>query len=180
MFPAWAASRPPEHAQNCRPVETAGVGPGGYGNFRNLFADPAGARIGYLIYENGKPYPRGNLSLPVRTEWVANLIAPLSGGRNFYAGLPPLSFLYRVDSATKSRRNYATSATGVLDFFRLSADARMVAFIEEQRDYKPVATMSLVIRWVDLGSSREQSLPPVSTKPVVLRWLNLIGWLPAH
>jgi hypothetical protein len=84
-----------------------------------------------------------------------------------------------VDSATKLRRNYATSATGVLDFFHLSADARMVAFIEEQRAYQPVATISLVIRWVDLGSGREQRLPPVSTKPVVLPWLNLIGWLPA-
>jgi hypothetical protein len=67
----------------------------------------------------------------------------------------------------------------VLDFYLPSSDARMVAFIEEQRTYKPVPTISLGIRWVDLGSGRERSLPPVSTKPVVLPWLNLIGWLPA-
>ena len=210
-------------------------------NFRNLFADPAGARVGYLTYENGKPYlylretsqgallrrvdlsrttldclitnigfhPDGQRifltldtgdddatskasfgrvgsyvmktdgSAPVRTERIANLVAPLSGGRNLYAGSPPSSFLYLIDSATKARRNFATTATGVLDFFRLSADARMMAFIEEQRAYQPVATISLVIRWVDLASGREQSLPPVATRPVVLPWLNLIGWLPA-
>ena len=210
-------------------------------NFRNLFADPSGARIGYLNYENGKLYlylretsqgallrrtdlsritldclvtnigfhPDGRRiffmldtgdvdstskasygrvgtylmktdgSPPVRTERSANLIAPLSGGRNLYAGPPPLSFVYVVDPAAKSRRNYATSATGVLDFFHPSADARMVAFLEEQRAYQPVATISLVIRWIDLGSGREQSLPPVSTRPVVLPWVNLIGWLPA-
>ncbi len=210
-------------------------------NFRNLFADPSGARIGYLDYENGKLYlylretSQGSLlrridmsritldclvtnigfhpdgqriffmldtgdvdstskasygrvgtylmktdgSPPVRTERSANLIAPLSGGRSLYAGPPPSSFLYVIDPAAKSRRNYSTSATGVLDFFHPSADARTVAFVEEQRAYKPAATISLVIRWVDLGSGREQSLPPVSTKPVVLPWLNLIGWLPA-
>jgi hypothetical protein len=210
-------------------------------NFRNLFAEPSGARIGYLNYENGKLYlylretsqgallrridlsqitldclvtnigfhPDGQRiffmldsgdvdstskasygrvgtylmktdgSLPVRTERSANLIAPLSGGRNLYGGPPPSSFLYVIDPAVKSRRNYATSATGVLDFYIPSPDARMVAFIEEQRAYKPVATISLAIRWVDLGSGREHGLPPVSTKPVVLPWLNLIGWLPA-
>jgi hypothetical protein len=68
----------------------------------------------------------------------------------------------------------------VLDFFLPSADASMVAFIEEQRAYTPIATISLVIRWVDFGSGLEQSLPPVSTKPIVLPWLNLIGWFPAH
>ena len=207
-------------------------------NFRNLFTDPAGARAGYLTYENGKLYlylrettggallrridlsrialdclvtnigflPDGQRIFftldtgdddatskasygrvgsyrmktdgtpPVRTERIANLVAPLSGGRNLYAGRPPSSFLYVIDSATKSRRNYATPATGVLDFFRPSADGRKVAFIEEQRAYKPVATISLVVRWIDLDSSREQSLEPVSTKPVVLPWVNLIGW----
>jgi hypothetical protein len=211
-------------------------------NFRNLFADPAGARAGYLTYENGKPYlylretsggtllrrvdlsrttldclitnigfqPDGQRifltldtgdddatskasygrvgsyvmktdgSAPVRTERIANLVAPLSGGRNLYAGPRPSSFLYAIDSATKARRDYATSATGVLDFFHVSPGARMVAFIEEQRAYQPVATISLVIRWIDLGSGREQSLPPVSTKPVVLPWMNLIGWLPGN
>jgi hypothetical protein len=210
-------------------------------NFRNLFTDPAGARVGYLTYENGKPYlylretSRGALlrridlsritldclvtnigfhpdgqrifftldtgdddstskasygrvgsylmktdgSLPVRTERIANLVVPLSGRRNLYAGPPPASFLYVIDSATKSRRNYATPATGVLDFFRPSADGRKVAFIEEQRAYKPVATISLVVRWIDLDSGREQNLPPVLTKPVVLPWVNLIGWFPA-
>lgn len=209
-------------------------------NFRNLFADPSGARVGYLTYENGKPYlhlretTRGTLlrrvdlsrttldclitnigfvpdgqrvfftldtgdddatskasyarvgsyvmktdgSPPVRTERISNLVAPLNG-KNLYAGRPPASILYTVDSATKARRTYATTATGVTDFFRLSADGRMAAFIEEQRAYQPVATISLVIRWIDLGSGREQSLPPVSTKPVVLPWVNLIGWLPA-
>jgi len=210
-------------------------------NFRNLFADPAGDRIGYLNVENGKLYlnlresSQGTLlrrtdlsrttldclvtnigfhpddqrifftldtgdddvtskasygrvgsylmktdgSAPVRTDRVTNLIAPLSGGRNLYAGPPPSSVLYVIDSATKSRRNYATAAIGVIDFFHLSADARWVAFLEEQRVYQPVATISLVVRWMDLGSGREQSLPAIVTKPVVLPWLNLIGWLPA-
>jgi len=210
-------------------------------NFRSLFADPAGARVGYLTYENGKPYlylretSRGELlrrvdlsrttldclitnigflpdgqqifftldtgdddstskasygrvgsyvmktdgSAPVRTARISNLVAPLSGGRNLYAGPPPSAFLYVIDSGTKARRDYATSATGGVDFFHPSADARAVAFIEEQRSYKPVATISVVIRWIDLGSGREQSLPPILTKPVVLPWVNLIGWLPA-
>jgi len=210
-------------------------------NFRNLFVDPTGDRVGYLTYENGTPYMylretnRGALlrrvdlsritldclvtnigflrngqriyftlntgdddatsqasydrvgsyvmktdgSPPQRTARTSNLVAPLSGSRNLYAGQLPSSFLYVADPATKARRSYATSATGVLDFFRLSADARMVAFIEEQRAYRPVATIALVIRWIDLMSGREQSLPPISTKPVVLPWMNLIGWLPA-
>lgn len=211
-------------------------------NFRSLFADSAGARIGYLTYQDGKPYlylretSRGALlrrvdlsritldclvtnigflpdgqqifftldtgdddatsqasfgrvgsyrmktdgSPPVRTARISNLVAPLGGGRNLYAGRLPSSFLYVTGPAPKQRRDYATLATGVLDFFRPSADGRMVAFIEEQRAYnRPVATISLVIRWVDLGSGREQSLPPISTKPVVLPWLNLIGWFPA-
>jgi hypothetical protein len=118
-------------------------------------------------------------STPVRTARIANLIAPLSGGRNLYAGRPPSSFLYVTGPTAEARRDYATSATGVLDFFRLSTDGGMVAFLEEQRAYRPVATVSLVIRWVNLGSGREESLPPVSTKPVVLPWLNLIGWFPA-
>jgi hypothetical protein len=210
-------------------------------NFQSLFADPAGARIGYLTYENSKPYlylretNRGALlrrvdlsrttldclvtnigflpdgqtifftldtgdddatskasfgrvgsyvmktdgSPPVRTAGISNLVAPLSGGRNLYAGRLPSSFLYVTGPAIKARRDYATSATGVLDFFRPSADARSVAFIEEQRAYRPVATISLVIRWVDLESGREQSMPAVATKPMVLPWLNLIGWFPA-
>jgi hypothetical protein len=209
-------------------------------NFRSLFADPAGARIGYLTYENVKPYlylretSRGTLlrrvdlsritldclvtnigflpdgqqifftldtgdddatskasfgrvgsylmktdgSPPVRTARVSNLVAPLSDGRNLYAGRPPSSFLYVTGPAAKERRDYATPATGVLDFFRPSADGRMVAFIEEQRAYRPAATISVVIRWVDLGSGREQSLPAIPTKPVVLPWVNLIGWYP--
>jgi len=210
-------------------------------NFRSLFADPAGARVGYLTYENGKPYlylretrggtllrrvdlsrttldclissigflPDGQQifftldtgdddatskasfgrvgsyvmktdgSAPVRTARTSNLVAPLSGSRNLYAGRAPSSFLYVIDSATKVRRDYATSATGVLDFFRLSVDARTLAFLEEQRSYEPIATISLVIRWIDLGSGREGSLPPILTKPVVLPWVNLIGWIPA-
>lgn len=129
-------------------------------------------RVGsYVMKTDGSP--------PVRTERVANLVAPLSGGRNLYAGRFPSSFLYMTGPATKSRRDYATSATGIPDFFHATADGRLVAFIEEQRSYQPVATISLVIRWVDLGSGREQGLLPVSTKPVVLPWLNLIGWFPA-
>jgi hypothetical protein len=120
-------------------------------NFRSLFADPAGARIGYLTYENGKPYlylretSRGALlhrvdlsritldclvtkvgflpdgqqifftldtgdddatsqasfgrvgsyvmktdgSTPLRTARISNLVAPLRGGRNLYAGRLP-------------------------------------------------------------------------------------------
>jgi hypothetical protein len=54
-------------------------------------------------------------STPVRTARTANLIAPLSGGRNLYSGRPPLSFLYRTGPTSKARRDYATSATGVLD-----------------------------------------------------------------
>jgi hypothetical protein len=170
-------------------------------NFRNLFTDSAGARIGYLNYENGKPYlylretSRGALlrridlsritleclvtnigfvpdgqrvfftldtgdedatskasygrvgnylmktdgSAPVRTGRMPNLVAPLSGGRNLYAGQTLSSFLYVIDPVTKSRRDYATPATGGLDFFCPSADARKVAFIEEQRAYQPVA-----------------------------------------
>ena len=119
-------------------------------------------------------------STPLRTARIPGLLAPLSGGRNLYAGRPPSSFLYVTEPAIKTRRDYATSATGVLDFFRLSADARMVAFIEEQRVYKPSATISLIIRWVDLTTGREQYLPPVLTKPVVLPWVNLIGWFPAQ
>jgi len=210
-------------------------------NFRNLFSDPMGSRIGYLTYQNGKPYlylretNRGDLlrrmdlsritldclvtnigflpdgkqmfftldtgdddstskasfgrvgryviktdgSPPVRTARISNLVAPLSGSRDLYQGRFPSSFLYVTDAAEKTRRDYATTATGVPDFFRVSADARMVAFLEEQRVYTPTATISLVIRWVDLGSGLEQSLPPVSTKPVVLPWVNLIGWFPA-
>ena len=95
-----------------------------------------------------------------------------------YAGQTLSSFLYVIDPVTKSRRDYATPATGGLDFFCPSADARKVAFIEEQRAYQPVATISLAIRWVDLESGSVQGLPAVSTKPVVLPWLNLIGWFP--
>jgi hypothetical protein len=129
-------------------------------------------RVGsYVMKTDGSP--------PARTARISNLVAPLSGSRKLYAGRFPSSFLYVTDPATKARRDYATSATGVLDFFRPSADARMVAFIEEQRAYTPIATISIVIRWVDLGSGREQGLPPVPTKPVVLPWVNLIDWFTA-
>jgi hypothetical protein len=211
-------------------------------NFRNLFADPSGARIGYLNYENNKLYlylretNGGTLlrrvdlsrtaldcqvstigfasdsrqifftldtvdddatskasygrvgsyvmktdgSTPVRTTRLPNLISPLGGRRDLYAGSPPSAFLYVFDSATKLRRNYATSATGVLDFFHPSADSRTVAFIEEQRAYQPIATISLIIRWIDLDSGREGHLEPIATKPVELPGVNLIGWLQAE
>ncbi len=152
-------------------------------SFRNLFADPAGGRVGYLTYEDAKPYlylrepSQGTLlrridlsgttldclitnigfrpggrqifftlntgdddatseasfgrvgsylmktdgSVPVRTSRVSNLVAPLTGGRSLYAGRFP-TFLYVTGPAPKARRDYGTSATGVLDFFRLSDD----------------------------------------------------------
>jgi hypothetical protein len=96
----------------------------------------------------------------VRTERSTNLIPPLNGGRNLYAGPPPSSFLYVIDPAGKSRRNYATSATEVLDFFHPSGDGLHGRLHRGRRVYKPVAMTSLVIRWVDLGSGRDQSLPP--------------------
>lgn len=126
-------------------------------------------RVGsYVMKTDGSP--------PARTGRVSNLIEHLNGGRDLYQGPPPSSLLYVLGPAAKSRRDYATSASGVVDFFRPSADGRLVAFLEEQRDYKPVATIGLVIRWIDLESGRERSLPPVATRPVVLPWVNLIGW----
>jgi hypothetical protein len=69
-------------------------------------------------------------SAPLRSKRAANLVAPLAG-KNLYAGSPPAAVLYATDSGTKVRRNYATSATGATDFFRISADGRLAAFIEE-------------------------------------------------
>ncbi|HET8547909.1 MAG TPA: hypothetical protein VFL57_07895, partial [Bryobacteraceae bacterium] len=118
-------------------------------------------------------------SAPARTARISNLVAPLSGGRNLYSGPAPSSFLYITETGSKARRDYRTSATGVLDFFRVSPDGGTVAFVEEQRTYKPAAVLALIVRWLDLESGREQALPAVSTRPVVLPWVNLIGWAAA-
>jgi len=62
-------------------------------------------RVGsYVMKTDGSP--------PVRTARISNLVAPLIGSRNLYAGRFPSSFLYVTDPATKARREYATSATG--------------------------------------------------------------------
>jgi hypothetical protein len=169
-------------------------------NFRNLFADPAGARIGYLTYENGKPYlylretNRGALlrrmdlsrttldclitnigflpdaqrifftldtgdddatskasygrvgtygmktdgTPPVRTERIANLVAPLSGGRNLYAALLLLpSFIWSILQpscvVTMRRRRRVCSTSSICQ--------RMPAWSPSSRNSAPTSLL---------------------------------------
>ena len=212
-------------------------------NFRQLFTDSAGARIGYLNYENGRllltvretrpgaPARQVDLTstaldcmvtrigfLPVGREIfftldtgdddatsrasyrkvgsyrlnldgavppkavrmsgsAANLLAPLRGERELYAGRVPEAVVYTTEAGGQGRRReYKTASQGVTGHFRVATGGAWVAFVEEQRGPGPEFQITHVIRWMDMASGKERWLEAASTKPLVLPWVNLIGW----
>jgi hypothetical protein len=128
----------------------------------------------------------------IESDFAPVLLGALADGRYLFSefqwklgpkGLPPgggpVTFLYAVDPVTNVRKDFPTTAQGVLGSLRFSSSGQAVAFSESQRqqETESVRTETQTVWAIDLDSGQDRQLFSFATKPMVLPWMSLIGWL---